>query len=537
MSNIVLATKWRPKLFSEFVGQDPVVTALVNSLDKMRLHHSYLFTGTRGVGKTTLARILAKCLNCETNGVSSKPCCNCFSCNSIDSGQFVDLYEVDAASRTKVEDTRELLENVQYLPTQGKYKIYLIDEVHMLSTHSFNALLKTLEEPPEHVKFVLATTDPQKIPSTILSRCLHFNLSRISNEIIQNQINKILDKENIAYEEKAINNISKLADGSMRDAISLTEQCISYSDKEITYKNVCNILCLMPAENINKIINMLISEDANSLLNFIDSLYYESVDFKNLLEEIISILHQSAIFKVTNVINDNIFEDSIKKISNKYSEEEVQILYQIAVSNLKDINFAPNYKSCFEMTMIRMLLFSPFNFEDSKSLKNLPVEHSPTKNSKKKDENEKVAKEKDGDLKNNIIESDKKMLSVEKNWDIVVKRLEIDGMTKNLANNILFESRRENNINFLISENLIKMATDKSINKLQEALSSFYGQKINIEISKSDSNLETLHKKNEDNYNARISDANEQIENDDFVKAIKEKFNAKTINNSTKINE
>jgi DNA polymerase-3 subunit gamma/tau len=282
---------------------------------------------------------------------------------------------------------------------------------------------------------------------------------------------------------------------------------------------------------------MLISEDANSLLNFIDSLYYESVDFKNLLEEIISILHQSAIFKVTNVINDNIFEDSIKKISNKYSEEEVQILYQIAVSNLKDINFAPNYKSCFEMTMIRMLLFSPFNFEDSKSLKNLPVEHSPTKNSKKKDENEKVAKEKDGDLTNNIIESDKKMLSVEKNWDIVVKRLEIDGMTKNLANNILFESRRENNINFLISENLIKMATDKSINKLQEALSSFYGQKINIEISKSDSNLETLHKKNEDNYNARISDANEQIENDDFVKAIKEKFNAKTINNSTKINE
>jgi DNA polymerase-3 subunit gamma/tau len=323
----------------------------------------------------------------------------------------------------------------------------------------------------------------------------------------------------------------------MRDAISLTEQCISYSDKEITYKNVCNILCLMPAENINKIINMLISEDANSLLNFIDSLYYESVDFKNLLEEIISILHQSAIFKVTNVINDNIFEDSIKKISNKYSEEEVQILYQIAVSNLKDINFAPNYKSCFEMTMIRMLLFSPFNFEDSKSLKNLPVEHSPTKNSKKKDENEKVAKEKDGDLTNNIIESDKKMLSVEENWDIVVKRLEIDGMTKNLANNILFESRRENNINFLISENLIKMATDKSINKLQEALSSFYGQKINIEISKSDSNLETLHKKNEDNYNARISDANEQIENDDFVKAIKEKFNAKTINNSTKINE
>ena len=230
------------------MDKEPVVTALINSLDNMRLHHSYLFTGTRGVGKTTLARILAKCLNCETNGISSKPCGICDSCKAIDNGQFVDLYEIDAASRTKVEDTGKLLENVQYMPTQGRYKIYLIDEVHMLSTHSFNALLKTLEEPPEHVKFILATTDPQKIPSTILSRCLHFSLSRISSEIIEEQLEKILNSEKINYEKSAIKNISKIADGSMRDGLSIMEQCISHGDNKITYENICKILCLMPVE-------------------------------------------------------------------------------------------------------------------------------------------------------------------------------------------------------------------------------------------------------------------------------------------------
>jgi len=258
MSNTVLATKWRPKLFSDLIGQEPVVTALINSLDNQRLHHTYLFTGTRGVGKTTLARILAKCLNCEVNGVSSEPCGKCDSCLAIDAGQFVDLYEVDAASRTKVEDTRDLLENVQYMPTQGRYKIYLIDEVHMLSSHSFNALLKTLEEPPEYVKFILATTDQQKIPSTILSRCLHFNLNRISQDTIQLKLKTILEQEQVKFEDSAIKNISKIADGSMRDALSITEQCISHGDNMITYENICKILCLIPSDKINQIVKKII---------------------------------------------------------------------------------------------------------------------------------------------------------------------------------------------------------------------------------------------------------------------------------------
>ena len=328
MSNIVLATKWRPKLFSDLIGQDPVVTALINSLDNQRLHHSYLFTGTRGVGKTTLARILAKCLNCETNGVSSKPCGKCASCLAIDAGQFVDLYEVDAASRTKVEDTRELLENVQYLPTQGRFKIYLIDEVHMLSTHSFNALLKTLEEPPEHVKFILATTDPQKIPSTILSRCLHFSLNRISAEVIRNQLEKVLTNENINFEENATKNISKIADGSMRDALSISEQCRSHGDNKITYNNICKILCLMPAENINEIVNLIVNNDVKKLMDLIEQMYFQTADFKYILEELISIFHQTAMFKVTNKLNDSIYDTSIKSLSEKYSEEEIQVLYQ-----------------------------------------------------------------------------------------------------------------------------------------------------------------------------------------------------------------
>jgi len=532
MSNTVLATKWRPKLFSDLIGQEPVVTALINSLDNMRLHHSYLFTGTRGVGKTTLARILAKCLNCETNGISSKPCGICDSCKAIDNGQFVDLYEIDAASRTKVEDTRELLENVQYMPTQGRYKIYLIDEVHMLSTHSFNALLKTLEEPPEHVKFILATTDPQKIPSTILSRCLHFSLSRISSEIIEEQLEKILNSEKINYEKSAIKNISKIADGSMRDGLSIMEQCISHGDNKITYENICKILCLMPVENINKIIDMLANEDSDSLLKFIDEIYYQSADYKYLLEEIISILHQTAIYKVTSNIQDNIYEDSIKKLSNKYNEDEIQILYQIGVSNLRDLEYAPNYKSGFEMTVVRMLLFTPFSFDKNKSTTNINKKENIQLKKKIKHENKES-------IENKNLNQDKEVSknTIEKNWDLVVKNLKIDAVAKNLANNIFFESEKNDQINFLISIDLISLVTEKSRLKLQEALSNYYNKDITVSIKDTNKNLSTLHKLNEDDYNEKISEANKEIDKDDFIKNIKKKFDAKDINNSVKINE
>ncbi len=527
MSNTVLATKWRPKLFSDLIGQDPVVTALVNSLDNQRLHHTYLFTGTRGVGKTTLARILAKCLNCETNGVSSEPCGKCASCLAIDAGQFVDLYEVDAASRTKVEDTRELLDNVQYLPTQGRYKIYLIDEVHMLSTHSFNALLKTLEEPPEHVKFILATTDPQKIPSTILSRCLHFNLNRISQDIIQNQIKKILDNENINFDDLAIKNISKIADGSMRDALSIAEQCISHGDNKITYENICKILCLIPSEKINEIIEKIIFNKTDELMRLIDQMYYESVDFKYILEELISIFHQTALYKVTNSLSNNIYDKSVRDLSEKFNEEEIQILYQVGVTSLKDLEYAPDYKSGFEMALIRMLMFTPFNLPNLSEI----IDKS-TQEDIKKDQN--LSKKR---IDKTVKINESELLSIENNWAIIIKRLEIDSISKNLANNISFDFKNENCLNFLISKDLEGIVTTNSKEKLEEALSNYFKKNIDIKISVSDKNLSTIQKNDEKDYSDKISSANKKIEDDDFIKTIKEKFNAKSIENSVQIDD
>jgi len=532
MNTTVLATKWRPRLFSELIGQKPIVTALSNSLDSDRIHHSYLLTGSRGVGKTTLARILAKCLNCETNGISSKPCGKCATCLSIDSGQFVDLYEIDAASRTKVEDTRELLENVQYMPTQGRFKIYLIDEVHMLSTHSFNALLKTLEEPPEHVKFILATTDYQKIPSTILSRCLHFSLKKISPSIIDSHLQNILLKENIKFENKAIENISNLADGSMRDALSITEQCISHSEGNITYENVCKILCLMPSDSINKLCEMIVNEDINALMNYIDKLYYESIDFKFILEEIISILHQTAIYKATSTLKDLTYETSIQNFSKKYNEENIQTLYQICVSNLKDIEFAPNYRSGFEMAIIRILLFTPFDFKNIKKESNTDI-----KKSIEKKNNINISNYEDKNKNKKITKAKENPIDFSENWETVVSRLEIDSITRNLAKNIVFETSKDNKITFLINSDVLTVATDKSQKKLEEALSIFYGETIYIKIVPSEQNLSTIHKINEDKNNDKIQAAEILIDNDDFVKTIKEKYSATSINNSVKIIE
>ena len=532
MNSTVLATKWRPRLFSELIGQEPIVTALSNSLDSDRIHHSYLLTGSRGVGKTTLARILAKCLNCETNGISSKPCGKCAACLSIDSGQFVDLYEIDAASRTKVEDTRELLENVQYMPTQGRFKIYLIDEVHMLSTHSFNALLKTLEEPPEHVKFILATTDYQKIPSTILSRCLHFSLKKISPSIIDSHLQNILLEENIKFENKAIENISNLADGSMRDALSITEQCISHSEGNITYENVCKILCLMPSDSINKLCEMIVNEDINSLMSYIDKLYYESIDFKFILEEIISILHQTAIYKATNMLKDRTYEASIQNFSKKYNEENIQTLYQICVSNLKDIEFAPNYRSGFEMAIIRILLFTPFDFKNIKKENN-----SDKKKSIEKKNNTNISDYEDKNRNKKITKLKENNINFSENWEKVVSRLEIDSITRNLAKNIVFDTSKGNKITFLINNDVLTVATDKSQKKLEEALSIFYGETIYIKIVPSEQNLSTIHKISEEKNNDKIKAAETLIDNDDFVKTIKEKYSAKSINNSVKIIE
>jgi DNA polymerase-3 subunit gamma/tau len=347
------------------VGQEHVLKALINALDHDRLHHAYLFTGTRGVGKTTIARILAKCLNCET-GVSSEPCNQCSACNEINEGHFVDLIEVDAASRTKVEDTRELLENVQYSPTRGRYKVYLIDEVHMLSNSSFNALLKTLEEPPPHVKFLLATTDPQKLPVTVLSRCLQFSLKNMSAERIVRHLQQVLEKEMIPFEEAGLWQLGKAADGSMRDALSLTDQAIAFSNGKIVEADVRTMLGTIDQSLVYKVLEGLLAEDGEAILGAVAELSEHSPDYVDVLGELIAVIHRIAIAQVLPEAIDNSQGDrqQIYHFSQNMAAEDVQLYYQTALLGRRDLPLVPDPRGGFEMVLLRMLAFKPQGVAD-----------------------------------------------------------------------------------------------------------------------------------------------------------------------------
>jgi DNA polymerase-3 subunit gamma/tau len=360
MSYQVLARKWRPRSFQAMVGQEHILRMLTNALDDQRLHHAYLFTGTRGVGKTTLARIFAKCLNCES-GITSKPCDTCATCQAIDAGKFLDLIEVDAASRTKVEDTRELLENVQYTPTQGRFKIYLIDEVHMLSGHSFNALLKTLEEPPTYVKFLLATTDPKRLPITILSRCLQFNLNHVPVEKIAQQLAHVCTMENIKFELPALQLIAQAADGSMRDALSLLDQTIAFCRDNITTADTQCMLGSVEQDALFHLLDALAKQDGKQLLTEITHLSERAPDFNQLLEDLLSTLHK---ISVTQVIQDAPeTNEQIKQFAQCFSAEDIQLYYQIALIGRRDLPLAPTPQQGFEMALLRMLAFRPSTAE------------------------------------------------------------------------------------------------------------------------------------------------------------------------------
>src|SRR5210317_661089 len=360
MSYQVLARKWRPKRFVEMVGQEHVLKALVNALDDDRLHHAYLFTGTRGVGKTSIARLFAKSLNCE-QGVSSEPCGVCSACVEIAEGRFVDLIEVDAASRTKVEDTRELLENVQYAPTQGRYKVYLIDEVHMLSGHSFNALLKTLEEPPPHIKFLLATTDPQKLPVTILSRCLQFNLKNLAAERIVEHLSFVLGEESINADEAALWLLARAAEGSMRDALSLTDQAIAFGAGSVSEADVRAMLGTIDHRMVFDLLDALAQSDGSRLVGIVAAMSEFSPDYAGVLAEMVSILHRIALAQVVPDAIDNALGDKqqVLDLAGRLRAEEVQLYYQIALTGRKDLPMVPQPREGLEMTLLRMLAFRP----------------------------------------------------------------------------------------------------------------------------------------------------------------------------------
>ncbi len=364
MSYQVLARKWRPRVFHEMAGQEHVLQALINALDNDRLHHAYLFTGTRGVGKTTIARILAKCLNCE-QGVSSKPCGECSSCTEINDGRFIDLIEVDAASNTKVEDTRELLDNVQYAPTRGRFKVYLIDEVHMLSNHSFNALLKTLEEPPPHIKFLLATTDPQKLPVTILSRCLQFNLKNLSPERITEHLTFVLGKESVPAEEAGVWALARSADGSMRDALSLTDQAIAHGGGKITEAEVNAMLGTIDRTWVVELCQAVAAGDGKLALAVVERMAEHAPDYKAVLGDMMSFWHRVAIAQTVAEALDNRHGDyaQVTELANSVAREDVQLFYQIGLLGRRDLPLAEDPRSAFEMVLLRQLAFKPGSSE------------------------------------------------------------------------------------------------------------------------------------------------------------------------------
>ncbi len=366
MSYQVLARKWRPRSFREMVGQTHVLKALINALDNQRLHHAYLFTGTRGVGKTTIARIIAKCLNCET-GITSAPCGTCSVCREIDEGRFVDLIEIDAASRTKVEDTRELLDNVQYAPSRGRFKVYLIDEVHMLSTHSFNALLKTLEEPPPYVKFILATTDPQKLPATILSRCLQFSLKNMSPERVVEHLSHVLAAENVPFEADALWLLGRAADGSMRDAMSLTDQAIAFGEGKVLAADVRAMLGSLDHGQVYGVLQALLEGDARALLEAVRNLAEQGPDWAGVLAEMLNVLHRVAIAQALPEAVDNGQgdRDRVLALAQALPAEDVQFYYQMGLIGRRDLPLAPDPRGGFEMVLLRMLAFRPADTDDA----------------------------------------------------------------------------------------------------------------------------------------------------------------------------
>lgn len=356
---IVLARKYRPQNFEDMVGQKHVLAALTNSLSTGRLHHAYLLTGTRGVGKTTIARILAKCFNCES-GITAHPCGECETCKAIANGTFPDLIEIDAASRTKVEDTRDLLDNVQYRPSVGRFKIYIIDEVHMLSNSSFNALLKTLEEPPAYVKFILATTDPQKLPVTVVSRCLQFQLKALTVEDIKGQLEHILGLENIAYESEGLIELARAARGSMRDALSLTDQAIALGNGQVTLQGVIDMIGTLDSSYIIELLNLVAENRGDKLLEVLKTVASVTPDFDALHTSLAKVFHDIALYQIANTDEDiySLRNDIIAQFAKKFSPEELQLYYQIVLEGRRELPFSPDGLSAFEMTMLRLLAFN-----------------------------------------------------------------------------------------------------------------------------------------------------------------------------------
>jgi DNA polymerase-3 subunit gamma/tau len=530
MSYVVLARKWRPKRFAEMVGQEHVLRALSNALDSGKVHHAFLFSGTRGVGKTTIARILAKSLNCETAGVSSNPCGVCGACREIDEGRFVDLIEVDAASRTKVDDTREMLDNVQYAPSRGRYKVYLIDEVHMLSNHSFNALLKTLEEPPPHVKFLLATTDPQKLPVTVLSRCLQFNLKRLPAALIGERLKYITAEENLTSEPAAIALLARAAEGSMRDALSLLDQLIAFGGGVVNEANARSMLGTIDRGHVARLIEALSRGDGAGLLAEVRELDRDAPDYDRAMVELATLLQRIAIVQIVPdaAQQDEEFDAALLgRLAKAISPEDAQLYYQIALGGRRDLNMAPEPRAGFEMTLLRMLAFRPDGAaQPVKTGRPANIAATPATTTviatsgATADPPARAAAAP-------ASEPEARLISIDAaNWPAVVEAAGLSGMVRQLALNCVPASFEHNLLTLSLDQGASDRRTRPIEEKLVQGLSKYLGRDIRLAFETTDSALNSPARQRVQAEQDKIARAATAFESDPAVKGLRERFGA-----------